>query len=98
VFHFYMGVAVQMLQLRPDGTGRELTLGPNLSAGEVPQVIVPAGVWQGTRLLGDTGFALLGCTVAPGFDYADYTSASRAELVAKWPAFADAIQRLTPRG
>jgi len=98
VFHFYLGAPVQMLQLWPDGTGREITLGPNLTAGEVPQVIVPAGVWQGTRLLGDTGFALLGCTVAPGFDYADYTSATRAELVAKWPAFADATKLLTPRG
>ena len=98
VFHFYMGAPVRMLQLWPDGTGREITLGPNLTAGEVPQLVVPAGVWQGTRLAGDTGFALLGCTVAPGFDYADYASASRAELAAKWPAFADAIKLLTPRG
>lgn len=98
VFHFYLGAPVRMLQLWPDGTGRELALGPNLSAGEVPQLVVPAGVWQGTRLLGDTGFALLGCTVAPGFDYADYMNASRAELVTKWPAFAGAITLLTPRG
>jgi predicted cupin superfamily sugar epimerase len=55
-------------------------------------------VWQGTRLVGDTGFALLGCTVAPGFDYADYRGGSRAELAAKWPAFAEEITRLTPRG
>jgi len=98
VFHFYMGSPVRMLQLWPDGSGREITLGPNLSAGEVPQVVVPGGVWQGTRLLGDTGFALLGCTVAPGFDYADYTSATRAELTAQWPAFAQQIEGLTPRG
>jgi predicted cupin superfamily sugar epimerase len=48
--------------------------------------------------VGAAGFALLGCTVAPGFDYADYASASRAELTAKWPAFAGEIERLTPRG
>jgi hypothetical protein len=41
---------------------------------------VPAGVWQGTRLIGETGFALLGCTVAPGFDYADYHGGNRAEV------------------
>jgi predicted cupin superfamily sugar epimerase len=98
VFHFYMGSPVRMLQLWPDGSGCEITLGPNLSAGEAPQVVVPGGVWQGTRLLGDTGFALLGCTVAPGFDYADYTSATRAELTARWPAFAKQIEGLTPRG
>src|SRR5688572_4403532 len=87
VFHFYLGGPVRMLQLWPDGSGREVTLGSNILAGEVPQSVVPGGVWQGTRLVGDTGFALLGCTVAPGFDYADYRGASRAELTARWPSF-----------
>jgi predicted cupin superfamily sugar epimerase len=98
VFHFYLGWRVRMLQLWPDGSGREVILGSNVAAGELPQLVVPGGVWQGTRLIGDTGFALLGCTVAPGFDYADYRSATRAELTAKWPAFADQIKMLTPRG
>ena len=98
VFHFYLGSPVRMLQLWPDGSGREVVLGPDLAAGQVPQSVVPAGVWQGTRLAGDSGFALLGCTVAPGFDYADYRGGSRAELTAKWPAFADEIAKLTPRG
>jgi predicted cupin superfamily sugar epimerase len=98
VFHFYMGEPVRMLQLWPDGSGQEVILGTNLAAGEVPQVVVPAGVWQGSRLVGDRGFALLGCTVAPGFEYADYRSARRAELTARWPGFAKEIERLTPRG
>ena len=98
VFHFYLGSPVRMLQLFPDGSGKEVVLGSDISAGQVPQLVVSGGVWQGTRLVGDGGFALLGCTVAPGFDYADYRSAARAELVAKWPAFADEIARLTPRG
>jgi hypothetical protein len=98
VFHFYFGSPVRMLQLWPDGGGKEVVLGSDIAAGQVPQLVVPAGVWQGTRLVGDSGFALLGCTVAPGFDYADYRGASRAELVAKWPAFAQEIERLTPRG
>lgn len=98
VFHFYLGSPVRMLQLWPDGRGREVVLGPDLAAGHVPQMVVPAGVWQGTRLLGTDGFALLGCTVAPGFDYADYRGSSRAELIARWPAFAEEITRLTPRG
>lgn len=98
VFHFYLGSPVKMLQLWPDGTGREVVLGPDLAAGHVPQLVVPGGVWQGTQMIGDSGFALLGCTVAPGFDYADYRNASRAELTARWPAFAEQIERLTPRG
>lgn len=98
VFHFYLGRPVRMLQLRPDGSGELVTLGSDVTAGQVPQLVVPGGVWQGTRLLGDDGFALLGCTVAPGFEYADYTGGSRAELTERWPAFADEIGRLTPRG
>lgn len=98
VFHFYLGAPVRMLQLWPDGSGREVVLGSDLAAGQVPQLVVPGGVWQGTRLVGADGFALLGCTVAPGFDYADYRGATRAELTAKWPAFAEEIARLTPRG
>ena len=80
VFHFYLGSPVRMLQLWPDGTGRKRCWARTSLAGQAPQLVVPAGVWQGTRLVGDTGFAFLGCTVAPGFDYADYQSASRAEL------------------
>lgn len=98
VFHFYLGEPVRMLQLWPDGTGRAVILGSDVAAGQLPQVVVPGGVWQGTHLIGNAGFALLGCTVAPGFDYADYTGGSRAELTATWPAFAELIARLTPRG
>ena len=98
VFHFYLGEPVRMLQLWPDGSGKEVTLGSDVASGHVPQLVVPGGVWQGTRLVGDGGFALLGCTVAPGFDYADYRGASRAELTTKWPVFAEQIKTLTPRG
>lgn len=98
VFHFYIGSPVRMLQLRPGGVGKELVLGTDLAAGQVPQVVVPAGVWQGTKLVGDSGFALLGATMAPGFDYADYRGGGRTELTAGWPGFAGRIAELTPRG
>jgi hypothetical protein len=98
IFHFYLGSPVRMLQLWPDGTGKEVVLGQDLAAGHVPQLVVPAGVWQGTRLIADDGFALLGATMAPGFDYADYVGGSRAALVETWPRFADRIAELTPRG
>ncbi len=98
-FHFYLGDPVEMLQLHPDGSTATLVLGGDLLAGQVPQAVVPAGVWQGSRpLQGPHGFSLLGATMAPGFDYVDYTGGTRAELTAKWPAAAEAIARLTPRG
>src|SRR3974390_1676925 len=80
VFHFYLGDRVEMLQLWPDGDSQVVRLGPDLAGGEEVQVLAPAGVWQGTRLVGDGKVALLGCTVAPGFDYADYRSGSFADL------------------
>jgi len=95
VFHFYLGDPVEMLQLWPDGRSAVLTLGPDLENGQQVQVIVPAGVWQGTRLIGDGKLALLGCTVSPGFDYADYQSGEYAELAAGWPADAERIRALT---
>jgi uncharacterized protein len=95
IFHFYLGDPVEMLQLYPDGRSGVLTLGPDLAAGQQVQVVVPGGVWQGTRLIGVGKVALLGCTVTPGFDFADYRNAQYAELVATWPAQAERIRALT---
>jgi hypothetical protein len=97
IFHFYLGDPIEMLQLHPDGRSETYTLGPDLAAGQHVQLVVPAGVWQGTRLVGDGKVALLGCTVTPGFDFADYRSGCYAELAAKWPADAARIKALTRR-
>ena len=97
LFHFYVGDPVEMLQLWPDGRSALLTLGQDLIEGQHVQLLVPAGVWQGTRLIGDGQVALLGCSVVPGFDFADYTSGSYSELVAKWPDEAERIKLLTRR-
>ena len=95
LFHFYLGDPVEMLQLWPDGSSRIVTLGPDLKFGQHVQTLVPAGVWQGTRLIDDGKIALLGCTVVPGFDFADYTSGSYSELSKKWPSEIEKIQALT---
>ena len=95
MFHFYLGDPVEMLQLHPDGHSVLLTLGPDLEAGQKVQLVVPAGVWQGTRLVEGGKMALLGCTVTPGFDFADYRNASAEELIAQWPAEAERIRLRT---
>lgn len=95
IFHFYYGDPLEMLQLLPDGGSAVLTLGPDLKAGQHVQLVVPAGVWQGTRLIGGGKVALLGCTVTPGFDFADYRSGSYAELAAQWPGQTERIRALT---
>jgi predicted cupin superfamily sugar epimerase len=98
VFHFYLGDAVEMLQLgpAPSDSGRLVTLGPDLFAGQQVQAVVPAGVWQGSILKAGGAFALLGTTMAPGFDFADYEAADAARLRADYPVFADRIARLCP--
>jgi predicted cupin superfamily sugar epimerase len=97
IFHFYAGDPVEMLQLHPDGSGRSLIIGADLAAGLEPQVIAPAGVWQGARLREGGAWALLGTTVAPGFTYEDYESADKAALLSAYPAFRPQIERLLPR-
>jgi predicted cupin superfamily sugar epimerase len=95
VFHFYCGDPVEMLQLLPDGEGRVVMIGNDLLAGHRPQVIAPAGVWQGARLAAGGKFALLGATVAPAFEYETYTHGKRAELVAAYPRWRARIEALT---
>jgi len=94
-FHFYLGDPVEMLQLYPDGGTAVFVLGSDLAAGQHMQLVVPAGIWQGSRLLDGGEVALLGCTVTPGFDYADYRSTGYAELASRWPNQAERIRALT---
>jgi uncharacterized protein len=95
LFHFYLGDPVEMLQLWPNGRSEVVILGSDLAAGQHVQLLVPAGVWQGTRLIGEGKVALLGCSVVPGFDFADYTSSRYAELATRWPEHSDLIRGLT---
>jgi len=93
VFHFYAGDPVEMLHLGPDG-GRRLLLGGDLGT-HACQVVVPAGTWQGARLVPGGRWALMGTTMAPPFELAGYTHGRRAELLAAYPAHAELIVALT---
>jgi predicted cupin superfamily sugar epimerase len=99
VFHHYLGDPVRQLQLFPDGTGQMVTIGSNLFAGERPQVVVPGGIWQGALLdPGRFGFALMGTTMAPGFDHRDFELGNLNALCQRFPAWEKAISaRLPPR-
>lgn len=95
IFHFYTGDPVEMLHLRPDGTSATLTLGPNLHEGMHPQIVVPGGVWQGARVVPGGRYALLGCTVAPGFEFEDFELGNRDELLREYPEHVLMIRALT---
>jgi predicted cupin superfamily sugar epimerase len=93
IFHFYLGDPVLMLQLLPDGSARTITLGSDILNGHQPQVVVRGGVWQGSRLAPGGKFALMGTTMSPGFDYADYEHGNSEQLIEQYPSQAEMIRR-----
>jgi predicted cupin superfamily sugar epimerase len=95
IFHFYVGDPVLMLQLHADGEVQTVTLGHDLAAGHQPQVVVRRGVWQGCKLASGGAWALMGTTMSPGFDYADYEKGMRDELIAQYPDAAEMIREYT---
>jgi predicted cupin superfamily sugar epimerase len=95
VYHFYLGDPVEMLQLLPEGRGKVIRLGDEIKNGMHLQVAVPRGTWQGSRLIPDGKCALLGTTVAPGFEFADFEIGRRNELLLSHPRFRDLIVALT---
>src|SRR5262245_4766103 len=95
IFHFYLGDPVEMLQLHPGGTSATVRIGPPTDDGTAVQVLVPGGVWQGCRLIAGGRFALMGTTMAPGFDPKDFELGDRGALTAIWPAQAAMIAALT---
>jgi predicted cupin superfamily sugar epimerase len=95
IFHFYMGTAVTMLQLAPDGSDKVVTLGSDIFAGQQVQVTVPAGSWQGCCLSQAGRFALMGTTVSPGFEFADFETADREQILKQYPMQRDLIIKLT---
>ena len=98
VWHFHAGGALEIVTLLPGGERRDLHLGLALELGERPQHVVPAGAWFGSRLRRETdGYALVSCTVAPGFDFADFQLARCAELSRELPQHIAIIEALTRR-
>jgi predicted cupin superfamily sugar epimerase len=95
IFHFYLGDPVELLQIKSNGVGEVVILGQDIVAGMKLQHVVPGGAWQGSRLRAGGQYALLGTTVAPGFDYQDFEIGGREELVAEFPQFAHFIEQLT---
>lgn len=95
IFHFYSGDAVEMIQIDESGNLRRFTLGSDLFAGEVPQVLVPRGVWQALRLKQGGKWALMGTTVAPGFEFEDFEVGVRDTMIEQFPQHRNDIIRFT---
>jgi predicted cupin superfamily sugar epimerase len=92
-YHWYAGAPLRLLLLDADGRVTEPVLGPDLAAGQRPQIVVPAGTWQGSSPAGE--WSLVGTTTAPPFDWAGFELGERAALTARYPEAADRIAGLT---
>ena len=95
MWHFYAGQALEVLELDDAGTLTRTRLGPDFLNGDVPQHVVPARRWFASRVVPGGTFALVGCTVAPGFDFADFALAQRHTLSARYPQHVALIAELT---
>ena len=95
LFHYYCGAPFVTHVLDPDGRLETLELGPDPERGQVLQARVPAGCWFGSEVPRPDSFALVGCTVAPGFEFADFEMGRRSGLLERYPDHREIIERLT---
>jgi uncharacterized protein len=97
LWHFHAGSTLRVVELTPDGALHQHRLGLDVEGGEQPQAVIPAGSWFGAQVADATGFALVGCTVAPGFDFADFELGDGAELRARYARFGEIVDTFTRR-
>lgn len=95
LWHFYSGSGVDIHVIDPGGNYDCLKLGLDVEAGQQPQAVVPAGCWFASEVVEGGAYALVGCTVAPGFDFADFEMAGRDTLASQFPEHRQLIERLT---
>jgi uncharacterized protein len=95
IFHFYLGDPVEMFQVAPDGSAETVVMGSDVPGGMQLQHVVPGGFWQGARLRRGGTFALLGTTMAPGFDYNDYETSTTEGLLRLFPQHSEKVRVLT---
>ncbi|MFP4496724.1 MAG: cupin domain-containing protein [Vulcanimicrobiota bacterium] len=95
VYHFYLGDPVLMLNLFPNGTIRKIVLGNDVFKGQLCQYMVPAQTFQGSLLVEGGNFALMGTTMAPGFDFSDFIPGNRKRLADAYPDEFELINLLT---
>lgn len=99
IWYYHGGCPVQLTLISPQGQLRTYRLGLHVGKKERPQMLIPRGTWfSAAPLAGKSSYSLVGCSVAPGFDFADFEMASREELLKRWPKHRRAILKWTRGG
>lgn len=95
MWHFHAGDPLIVHMINEQGTYRYFVMGPDPEKGQQFQAVVPAGVWFGAELMHDGQYSLVGCTVAPGFEFDGFELAEKTELLRAYPEHRAIIEKLT---
>lgn len=95
MWHFYKGSPLKLYIISEGGNYSNIIIGNNIENGEVPQFTVKARDWFASEVINTNAYSLVGCTVAPGFDFKDFVLPERALLLKKFPQHSEIITRLT---
>jgi len=95
IWHFYAGGPLEILEITREGKQKTTILGSDVLNGQKLSYVVPTGNWFGSRPAPGCTFALVGCTVAPGFDFLDFEMPGRSAFLEKFPHLKDLIIELT---
>jgi predicted cupin superfamily sugar epimerase len=95
IWHFYDGSPVRLSTIARNGDYSVSVIGRDIDGGDLLQFVVPGGTWVAAEVLNKDEFALVGCTVSPGFDYMDFELPDRDKLISEFPQHKEIITRLT---
>lgn len=95
IWHFYKGSPVHLHLISPKGNHSEIVIGTELNEQQTPQFVVPAGTWFAAAVKDTESYSLVGCTVAPGFDFEDFELAKQSDLLAQYPKLKEIILAFT---
>lgn len=94
LWFFHQGEALEIVFIK-EGVLNTIILGNNLENGEVVQATIPANTWFASSVKHLKGFSFVSCTVAPGFDFADFELANREDLINEFPNLKETIKKFT---
>lgn len=97
IWHFYDGSPVELHTIDTLGNHQKHIIGRGFEKGEAPQLVVPGGVWFASKVVDGGSYSLVGCTVAPGFDFNDFQLAEREDLIQQYPQYQELIRDFTSK-